>query len=238
MTNARRRSHRLLLWLAGALAVCGIAALAVWLVLLRDAGEPVAIEDIVAEAGGSPVVVYETTGFEETDALFGERHEYPERTTISVTSTGPCTLLRWDALRERSTTWEICRSGNGWRLAGYVEVHRFLGRTERTHYECEQGSGWVPAAPEPGASLERRCSSTDTTERSRSGRVTGVSEEAVDIELELELNGRTRGNGRFAASLRRADGVPLRLALVNDNRSSSPIGDVGYREEARLELTS
>jgi hypothetical protein len=239
VTSVRRvPSRRALVWLAGGLVVCGVVALVVWLALLRDTGEPVAIEDVLAEARGSPVLVYETAGFEETDALFGERHEYPARTTISITSSGACNLLRWDALRERSTTWEICRAGDGWALSGYVEVHRFFGQTERTSYRCEPGSAWVPAAPVAGAALERRCSSADTTELSRSGRVTDVSDEAVDIDLELELAGRTRGSGRFAASLRRSDGVPLQLSLVNDNRSSSPIGDVGYREEARLELTS
>jgi hypothetical protein len=231
----------------------------VWVFVLRDRGDPVSLDEAVESfrAGDLPagtgasaglpapgVYVYATDGFEEIDALLGSRHDYPAETTITVSHGGCGLLLRWDALDERSTTWEVC-PGDAWSIAGYDEEHRFLGRTERTSYRCEPGSIWRPASEEPGTRLARRCSAGATTEEA-AGEVVGPeartvgaqSVGTVHVTLDLVLEGRTRGTGSLVLWLERSTGLVVRLVLENDNRTASAIGDVRYRERATLELVS
>lgn len=191
------------------------------------------------------VYLYATAGFEEVDALLGSRHDYPAETTITVSHGGCGVRLRWDPLDARSTTWNLCPADGAWTIEGYDEVHRFLGGTERTHYRCDTGSLWRPAADAAGTALGRRCTTGDTTETA-SGEVVGrerrtvggESVETVHVSLELLLEGRTRGTGLLEAWLLPSTGLVVRLVLENDNRSASAIGDVRYRERATLDLLS
>jgi hypothetical protein len=237
---------------AALVAAVGVAA-AVWAFVLRDPAEPVSVAAAVAafrengsgapiEGGPEPgVYVYRTSGHEEVDALTGSRHDYPAETTITVTAGGCGALLAWNALGGRSTTWEICRSGEAWALAGYRETHRFFGQTETTDYRCASGSFWLPEA---GSPTTRTCTTGDRDETSR---VTLVGAEPVDVAgtrtetghvgVELELTGTTDGSGTIDAWLLDT-GLPARLVLANDNRSRSAIGDVRYTEQAELELVS
>ena len=236
----------------------GLGATLVWNFVLRDRTEPVPVSEAVesfraAETGDATtavgpepgVYVYTTAGFEEIDALIGSRHDYPAETTITVSRGGCGLLLRWDALDVRSTTWDLCPAAGAWTIEGYDEVHRFLGQTERTSYRCEAGSLWRPAAHAPGTPLGRRCTTGETTEIAsgevvgREGRTAGSETvETVHVSLELRLEGRTRGTGSLEAWLEPATGLVVRLALENDNRSASAVGDVRYRELVTLDLVS
>ena len=175
--------------------------------------------------------------------LLGSRHEYPQRTTITVEPGGCGLLLRWDALETRSTTWDVCPQEDGWTIRSYSEVHRFFGQTERTTYVCDAGSLWAPASTEPGTTFERRCASADTREEA-AGTVVGVEAVPVDgseldtvhLALALTLNGRTSGTGTFDVWLATTNGLIARLGLTNDNASDSAVGAVQYREVAELDL--
>jgi hypothetical protein len=248
-------TRRRLLLAAAALVVAGGAAAAIWAFVLRDPDDPVSVEEAVAafrasggdanrvEGGPEPgVYVFRTSGQEQIDALVGSRHDYPATTTITATGGGCGVLLAWNALGGRSTTWEICRDGDGWRLAGYSETHRFFGQVEHTEYRCTDASDWLPAVGSPPS---RDCTTGETDETSRVevlGRsepldVDGERVEATHVRVDLSLTGRTSGEGTIDAWLLDT-GLPARLVLVNDNRSSSAIGDVRYTERAELELTS
>jgi hypothetical protein len=248
-------TRRRLLLAAAALVAVGGAAAAIWAFVLRDPADPVSVEEAVAafrasggdanrvEGGPEPgVYVFRTSGHEQIDALVGSRHDYPATTTITAMGGGCGVLLAWNALGGRSTTWEICRDDEGWRLAGYDETHRFFGQTERTEYRCAYGSDWLPPSGSPPS---RACTSGDTDETSRIevvGRdqpldVDGERFEATHVRVDLTLTGRTSGEGTIDAWLLET-GLPARLVLVNDNRSASAIGDVRYTERADLELAS
>lgn len=239
---------------AAALALAAGAGVAVWALVFRDGSEPVSVQEAVesfraGEGGGPPVsgpapgvYVYATRGREEIDVLVGSSHDYPAETTITVAAGGCGILLRWAPLSGRSTTWELCPEGEGWRLAGYRETHTFFGQTERTDYRCAADADWLPAGGAPPA---RSCTTGETDETSRvevlgPGEpmdVGGVEVEVVHVRVALTLSGRTRGTGLLEAWLLQ-NGLPARLVLDNDNRSSSPIGDVRYTEEAELRLGS
>ena len=88
--------------MGGATAVVAAGTLAVlggWYLLRRDDVEPATLADAVAafraqEAAAvnradtpvpSGVYLYDTDGFERTDALGGVTHRYPETSTVTVT---------------------------------------------------------------------------------------------------------------------------------------------------------
>ena len=159
-------------WLAaGAAAVVAAATLAAiggWHLLRRDDVEPATVADAVASfraqqasaaATGHPatpiptgVYVYETDGFEQTDALGGATHRYPSTSTISVTG-HPCgVLLRWDVLDGRSTTWQLCLGSDGWTQKVRDERHTFFGIGDQTTYRCP-GTAFRPQGDKPGRNL-------------------------------------------------------------------------------------
>ncbi len=244
---------------AALLLVAGALALA-WFFFVRDTSEPASLESAVARfrEGDRPaddafpvptpelgVYVYATSGSESVDVLLGSRHEYPQRTTITVEPGGCGLLMRWDALNTRSTTWDVCPGPDGWAIRGYSEIHRFFGQTERTTYLCDASSLWAPASQTPGTSVERQCATEDTTEDS-AGRVVGVEQlpvgdvevETVHLTLAETLTGRTAGTGTFDLWLATDNGLVVRLGMRNDNTSDSAIGEVRYREVALLDLLS
>jgi hypothetical protein len=236
--------------------VAAAALVPLWVFVLRDTAEPVSLKQVIEEfrsAGSSTaaaprsfegVYLYDTIGLEEIDALLGARHEYPPQTTITVTAGGCGILLRWDALEERTTTWEFCPGGDeGWTIAGYREVHAFFGNTVRTDYRCEPGSLWWPLDDARGVTWTRRCATGETTETAE-GRVVGREPvgpgglTGIHLSLETTLEGSTRGTGTFDVWLEESTGFPLRIAFTNDNRTGSAIGDVHYTERVELRLTS
>lgn len=230
------------------------AAVGVMLVLTREPA-PASVGDAVAafraELDGrapaeSPapegVYVYATEGSERTDALAGVTNEYPERSTITVTTHGCGFRMRWDVLEGRSTTWTICTDGDGWTLASQDERHTFFGRTERTTYTCQE-TPLRPAGGAPGAAVEHRCVTGSSEESGRSVvvgrelvRVEGEDVEAVHVRRVTTLTGATRGLTRHDAWLSRETGLPVRLVMTTRTATEAPIGEVRYEEDVTLEL--
>ena len=110
-------------------------------------------------------------------------------------------------------------------------MHEFFGTRDERTYDCTSGSslsgGW-------------RCQFEDTTEAATGGelgteRIDGV--ETIHVRLETRISGDTNGTGTRDFWLRRSDGFPIRLTATNDNKTSSAVGDVAYRERYELELS-
>jgi hypothetical protein len=240
-----------------AVGAAAVAAVLVWRFVLHGSAEPVSVGQAVSsyrgdssgDGTGLPVAtgvyVYATKGFEKIDALIGARHDYPSETVIAVEA-GPCGLrLRWMALHQRSTDFSLCPGRERWTIERYDEVHAFFGRTERTSYRCDAGSIWWPVTAKAGTAWTRTCSTENTTEAAR-GTLVGIERleiggehvGAVHLRLTTTLTGRTRGTGLFEIWLAQPSGLPVRLRIENDNRTSSAIGDVRYREQADLALVS
>jgi hypothetical protein len=198
--------------LAGGLVLLLVAGAAAWRLVPRDEVTPAAAEPL--RAG---VFAYDTTGFEEVDILGGARHEYPRRTTIVVRRAGCGLVLRWQPFEERLQEWELC---DGLRLRRITERHEFFGNDDRRTYRCDASSRFDGAY---------RCSTGETTEVARV-----VSSEGRRARLATRLSGGSTGSGTRELWLR-PDGVPLRLAVENENTTPSLVGPVHYRE--RYELT-
>jgi hypothetical protein len=246
-------------WIAAALAALVVLAggAVAWVVLSRSGSEPAETADAVAAfreatAGRSPlatpvpegVYVYETEGFEKTDALTGVTNRYPALSTITVTRDRCGVTMRWDVLEGRSTTWDFCVTPKGWTLESQDERHTFFGRTERTTYRCT-GSPFRPPGDRPGEALETRCSTGSTQERGGVrvvGReklpVGGAEVETVHLRRTSSFSGETRGETTHDVWLERETGVPVRIVMVVRTTNDSPIGDVHYEENVSLRLES
>jgi hypothetical protein len=242
---------------ASSVAVALLAGV-VWavLVLTREPA-PASVDEAVAAFragldGRAPtespapegVYVYATDGYERTDALTGVTNEYPERSTITVTTHGCGFRMRWDVLEGRSTTWTICTGGDGWTLASQDERHTFFGRTERTTYTCEE-TPFRPEGDSPGVSIAYRCTTPASQERGRSvvvGRELvpfgGMEVDAMHVRRVSALTGATRGRTRHDLWLNRETGIPVRLAMTTRTANDAPVGEVRYEEDVVLELES
>jgi hypothetical protein len=248
--------HRRLLIVLGALACVLLALGAAWLALFRDTVEPASIDDALAayraqaEAGGTTippgVYVYATHGEESIDALGGTSHEYPARSTISVTTADCGTALRWDVLRGRSTTWTQCKAaGGGETLARVDETHRFFGRTEHTDYTCPDTVA-RPAQAKPGTTWKVACTTVKGIVERGTGTVVSrgvlpVGDGTVPVaqlRFQTTFSGTIRGSTTREMWVERETGLPIRVTLRTTTVNPSLLGDVTYREDVELDLAS
>jgi len=247
---SRRRS--LVVWTAGAAVVVGVVAGA-WLLATRENTTPASVDAALAryraqaKAAATPippgVYVYATTGFESISALGGRRHDYPQRSTITVTGGGCGMTLRWDVLEHRSNVYEICNGGS--RLRAWKEIHRFVGREDITDWRCETTTAWLPETVSAGASSGARCTSSDSVQ---AGTVTVVGEEqvrvgtsdvdAVHLRIATVESGGARGPTVEQRWLERDTGLPVRIDYRVSTLNPSPIGDVRFEERYTLRLVS
>ena len=241
----------------GLISAAGVAALAVWWFLLRDVARPASLTDAIAafreqEADGSSghspvppgVYVYDTDGFERTDALGGVTHRYPARSTITATS-DPCGLrLRWDVLRGRFTSWTVCVGPDGWAQRTRDERHTFFGIADQTTYRCGS-TPFRPAGDRPGTGFAVSCATGSAAERGRGVvveretlTVGDVSVECAHVRTRTTFAGTTTGSATYDFWLARDSGVPVRVTMESRTTNGSPIGDVHYEEDVSLRLTS
>ena len=238
-------------------SAAALAAVGGWYLLLRDDPEPASLAEALlayrtqerASAGGrapmpTGVYLYETDGFERTDALGGATHRYPTTSTITA-SADPCGYrLRWDVLHGRSTTWRVCRSAGGWLQRVRDEEHTFFGIGDRTIYRCPRTT-FLPAADRPGARFAVSCTTGEATERG-SGivlgdercPVSGTDVACVHVRTTTTFAGGTTGSATFDFWLARHTGVPVAISMVSRTTNGSLIGDVHYDEDVSLTLTS
>jgi len=242
---------------AGVVGALAVAIVAAWFFLLRDVAEPTSVSEAVttfreeeetAPPGPSQVpegvYVYETDGYEKTDALTGVTHRYPRRSTITVTKDVCGVKMRWDVLRGRSTTWTYCVDPSGWDVVSQDERHTFFGRTERTTYICG-GLPFRPAGDPPGTVYGVDCSTPSARELGTGRvvgretlRVSGKPIETVHLRKTTSFTGEIRGATTHNVWLARKSGVPVRIVMVSMTTNDSAVGDVRYEERVTLRLLS
>jgi hypothetical protein len=237
----------------GGIAIVGALG---WFLVLRDTVDPVGVEEAVTSfrtetepvpGGPSPVpagvYVYETSGFEKTDALTGRMHRYPTRSTVAVRRADCGVSLLWRVLEGRSTEWTYCVGAEGWELRSQDERHTFFGRTERTTYVCDN----TPIRPGADGPIRWDVScTTGSADETGTGRVVG--RETIDVagkpvttehvRKRTTFSGEIRGFSRHDLWFDRRSGVPVKMVMVSRTTNDSPIGDVTYDEDVVLLLTS
>ncbi len=187
------------------------------------------------------VYVYDTTGSERI-SLGGLSHEYPARTTLTVTA-DPCGLrVRWDALAERWSEWVLCATDQGWRVRTATDVHKFLYREDRQDYVCDDSL----ALPRAGTT------SWTTTCHTKSGQltltVTRIGGQAMRVgttavsttrlRAVTKATGSSTNEGSVEMWLQDTTGLPVR-AEVRNRGTQQVLGQaITYDEAAVFTLVS
>lgn len=194
-------------------------------------------EDLRLPATG--VYVYTTSGYEETDALGGTRHDYPAETTLTVRTGGCGVVVVWQPLQERSEEFEMCLRSNELVVPRYETFHRFFGIDDRREFLCESA---VTMTSRSRSDAETTCVSDGITESisisllpPESVAVGSEQVEATGVVLDMQTSGTANGSGHAEIWIS-DDGAITRWSEVVESTSESVIGDVTYAETFRLEL--
>ena len=202
---------------------------------------PVAAGDL--ELG---VYVYATEGFEETDALSGQRHDYPSQTTITASRHDCGYRFRWQPLEERWDRSDTCRTSKGIVLERFTIYHEFFQRSATEDFVLEDGSVVLPAYPVIGDSWRWKGASNDSAIDTL---VTAVEYETVDVggravktihlRYETAMSGANEGTQIQDRWHSLDNGLLIRLINRVDARVEVPFGGTAnYRERYRIDLKS
>jgi len=232
------------LWLiVGIVGVLVVAAVATYVLAFRDTATPVDPTDLtVVGAGSLPgdpgVYRYDTTGFEEVDAMAGARHEYPPETYLTI-GAGPCgPMARWDALAERWVEWDHC--GADFAITGTRGYHEWFGVPDLEHESCPEPLPLVPAA-----AVTVACVTGDTTETytvtplgSADLVVEGEAIATDHVRITSVLTGDTTGESVVEVWVLPDTVLVVKTTVERHTTSPSRIGDVHYDEVYSLVLVS
>jgi hypothetical protein len=189
------------------------------------------------------VYVYATKGWEETDALAGQRHDYPSETSMTIRKGGCGWTARWQPLRERWENSEFCETPQGAKMKSYTMYHEFFRRGQREDFACD---GYVhKKGDRAGDTWTFGCKSERSTATSK---VTVVGFETIDvggrpiktIHIRYDITAKGANRGTLTQDRWLADSPRLMVRLIQkaDLVTDSPFGPVGYKESFRIDLKS
>ncbi len=189
------------------------------------------------------VYVYRTTGRDSVDALTGDHHVYPATTTITVTPSACGVQERWDVVAERWVEWTRCRRGDGVVGLRKTNFDRFFGTAQTDAYECH-GDPRPLDAP-PGTTWTLVCNESKGEVETYLGTVVGeqgvviggVSVAAEHVRIVID-DGDRRDAQAMDSWFRVGTDLLLKETAHNATVNSSPIGNVNYREDYTIQLTS
>lgn len=249
------RMTRRLLAAAGVIAAGLLAAALIRNLLLRDTSTPVSVQEVVKRAagdadadgrvGGVPVpapgvYTYDTRGTERFDTFISAEHRYPPTTSISVREGGCGVLMRWVALEERETEWEMCPRPEGWGLGSFLDTHEFFGRRDERRYACRDGVAFLLRGR-----WSYRCEFEDTRDEFRGEfvgretlRVGGRPLATIHVRDHDLLSGNEQGTGSSQTWYRVSDGLIVRRLAETRDRAPVPGGSGTYTESYELMLRS
>lgn len=240
--------------LLGGLVVAGIAGARAG-VFAHDRTHPASVQDALRRfrqgdrsvrslEGVYPVA---TTGSETLDVLGGARHPYPATTTLTARRTACGLRIDWQALQERSNTWQLCSAAAGIELASTSERHRFFWSSDTTTYTCS-GALLLPSAEADIDGARPRpftCTNKDAREAGTAvslGRMTlrvgGTSVEAEHVRTTTVITGGSQGRETTDWWLDTRTGLPVRVALASRTSRKTIVGTAHYTETAELQLAS
>lgn len=191
------------------------------------------------------VYVYDTDGWEETDALGGAHRTYPKETAWTIKPTACGWIERWQPLRERWTETEGCTSAEGFAFSRFTMYHEFFRKGDHRDFRCgADGFVWRTAA-KPGDTWSFECRTPDTTMVMKVTvvgdepiTVAGVARPTTRVRYEATMTGGIRGTNVQERWIDHERQLVLHLTNVADTRANSPFGDVAYDERFTLTLRS
>jgi hypothetical protein len=189
------------------------------------------------------VYTYATEGYEQTDALSGQRHDYPSETAVTIRKGGCGWTSRWAPLRERWEENEICEKPAGSFMARYTMHHEFFQRGVTDQFTCD---GYVQRPDvKAGESWTFGCKSKGTTGTSTNTvvgfetiTVDGTAVKTVHMRYAITAKGDNEGTIVQDRWLGLEPRSLVRLTQKADLKVASPFGKVNYAERFRIDLTS
>jgi len=240
-------------WLiAGAVVLALALVVGAILFFFRDRATPAEQGDAEAtlvtgtgRPGDYGLYLYTTTGYEETDALGGSRHEYPAQTYMTIQPGGCGTLVRWQPLQERWDEFDYCEGGA---LAGRKNYHEFFTMGNLDTWACSPavaGTG-APGDIWSGTCTRAEAGNVEAATETTNYEVIGYETLAVGTAEVETLHIRTTSTGSGGtASTDTVDtwilpGTQLIVRQVASGGSTnlSRLGPVEYYEEYEITLTS
>ncbi len=188
------------------------------------------------------VYVYATTGGDSVDALNGDRHVYPASTTVTVVAESCGVTQRWDVAVQRWEQWTRCIQGNGIVEVARINYDEFFSRGQTDTYRCDGLPRPVDAVA--GAEWTATCRQGETVQTVR-GVVVGEAEVRVGDRPVVTTRVRVTIDNGHAADVQITDTWFLRgsdlivaQSAMNTTTNSTFVGDVHYRENYLITLTS
>ncbi len=190
---------------------------------------------------------YATTGSERVDALGGTTHAYPATTTITITPSTCGVQTRWDALKERWSSRQLCLGEGGIVSGAYTDFHRFYGQDDRSDWNCAPPYVVVPAAPGAGARWTGTCTDGQGTTESTTVSVVALEDVTVAgqhvaavhtqrVEDDVAKDGTAHTTTDQWFDMR--TGLVLRETATSSSTTSTFVGDVHYQEQYELKIAS
>lgn len=189
------------------------------------------------------VYTYATKGWEQTDALAGQRHDYPSETSFTIRKGGCGWTTRWQPLKERWEDSEFCETPQGAKMRTYSMYHEFFRRGQREDFTCD---GYVHKKGDAtGDTWTFGCKSSRSNATSK---VTVIGFETIavggrpvkTIHLRYDITAKGSNRGTITQDRWLSDSPRLMVRLIQkaDLVTDSPFGPVGYKESFRIDLKS
>lgn len=202
-----------------------------------------------ASAVGKPapgVYEYRTTGYEQTDALGGSRHEYPASSYTTIRDNPACGItVRWQPLRERWDESTLCPEGDNIALRHFTMYHEFFQQGLAQSYACAAGSHVYRHGAAPDTTWTWHCEgeagTIDTVVRVVGTEPMTIGGRTVDVQ-HLRYDSRIAGDSRGTQTQERwfdaATGLMTRITTKVDVQTKTPVGEAHYIEDYRIDLVS
>ena len=192
----------------------------------------------------SGVYTYNTTGYEETDALGGARHEYPSQTAITVRPQDCGWVQHWQPLEERWDDVDLCTTNGTWTLLGVKTFHEFFRQTQEQDSTCDSGAVYVPPPATAGATSTFTCRGSfgamDFTAQVVGPEdivVGGRPTSGLRVHYVAKFTGSNRGTGDYD-EWTAPNGALLQRTWDMHIVTDSPFGTVHYDERYTITLTA
>lgn len=192
------------------------------------------------------VYVYATEGYEETDALSGQRHDYPSETTITASEYGCGYRFRWQPLQQRWDQSDTCRNDDGIVLERFAIYHEFFHRGATEDFALDANAVVLPNDPVAGDSWRWKGQSNDsaidtltTVVALETIDVGGRSVKTVHLRYETAMSGANEGTQIQDRWHALDTGLLIRLINKVDAKVEVPFGGTAnYWERYRIDLKS
>lgn len=199
-------------------------------------------------ADGRPAVgvyVFATEGYEETDALSGQRHDYPFETTMTVEEHECGQRWRWQPLAERWEESDGCETGAGYTLDRYAIYHEFFNQGLLETFDCDPDAVVRPATPVVGTSWHWKARSDDTSIDTLTTvmpfetlTIAGENVRAMHVRYETSMTGANEGSQVQDRWMDTETGMLVRMITAVDAHVDTPLGKAAYTERYRIDLLS